>query len=146
MKDQLLDRIRDRSAVIGVIDLGYVGLPLAVEFAKAGFHVIGYHISERVVNILASEHSHIQDVPSSEVAALVREGLFKATTDENELSRADAISIAVPTPLGKTRDPDMSCVIAASEAVTRQAHAGMLLILESTTYPGTTREILAPAW
>jgi UDP-N-acetyl-D-glucosamine dehydrogenase len=145
MKDQLLDRIRDRSAVIGVIGLGYVGLPLAVEFAKAGFHVIGYDISERVVNTLASGHSHIQDVPSSEVAALVREGLFKATTDENELSRADAISIAVPTPLGKTRDPDMSYVIAAAEAVTRQAHAGMLLILESTTYPGTTREILAPA-
>jgi UDP-N-acetyl-D-glucosamine dehydrogenase len=145
LQEQILERIRDRTAVVGIIGLGYVGLPLAVEFAKAGFHVIGYDISERVVGLLTSGNSHIQDVPSSEIAALVREGLFKATTDENELARADAISIAVPTPLGKTRDPDMTYVMAAAEAVTRQAHRGMLLILESTTYPGTTREILAPA-
>jgi UDP-N-acetyl-D-glucosamine dehydrogenase len=145
MKQQLLDRIHDRSAVIAVIGLGYVGLPLAVEFAKAGFHVIGYDVSERVVALLMGGDSHIQDVPASEVAALVRSGHFRATTDESELSRADAISIAVPTPLSKTRDPDMSYVISAAETATRQAHRGMLVILESTTYPGTTREILAPA-
>ncbi len=144
-KTQLLRRIQDRTATVGVIGLGYVGLPLAVEFAKAGFHVIGYDVSERVASLLMRGESHIQDVPASEVAALVRGGLFEATTDESRLSRADAISIAVPTPLSKTRDPDMSYVIAAADAATRQAHAGTLVVLESTTYPGTTREVLAPA-
>jgi UDP-N-acetyl-D-glucosamine dehydrogenase len=144
-KHALLERIQNREAVVGVIGLGYVGLPLAVEFAKAGFHVIGYDVSERVVKLLSGGESHIQDVPSSEVAALVRSGAFEATTDEKRLSEVDAISIAVPTPLSKTRDPDMAYVIAAAEAATRQAHKGMLVILESTTYPGTTREILAPA-
>ena len=143
-RQQLLDRIHDRSAVVGLIGLGYVGLPLAMEFAKAGFHVIGFDVSERVVKLLMSGQSHIQDVPSSEVAALVRSGAFEATTDENRLSEADGISIAVPTPLGKTRDPDMSYVIAATETATRQAHRGMAIVLESTTYPGTTREILVP--
>jgi UDP-N-acetyl-D-glucosamine dehydrogenase len=142
---QLLQRIQDRKAVIGIIGLGYVGLPLAVEFAKAGFRVIGYDISERVVALLNAGESHIQDVPPSEVAALVRSGLFEATTDEARLHDADAVSIAVPTPLSKTRDPDMSFVISATEAAVRQAHRGLLLILESTTYPGTTREILMSA-
>src|SRR5512146_1272816 len=143
-RQQLVDRIHDRSAVVGVIGLGYVGLPLAMEFAKSGFHVIGFDVSERVVKLLMSGQSHIQDVPSSEVAALVRSGTFEATTDESRLSEADGISIAVPTPLGKTRDPDMSYVIAATETATRQAHRGMVIVLESTTYPGTTREILVP--
>ena len=143
-RQQLVDRIHDRSAVVGVVGLGYVGLPLAMEFAKAGFHVIGFDVSERVVKLLMAGESHIQDVPSSEVAALVRSGAFEATTDENRLSGADGISIAVPTPLGKTRDPDMSYVIAATETATRQAHRGMVIVLESTTYPGTTREILVP--
>jgi UDP-N-acetyl-D-glucosamine dehydrogenase len=145
MKSHLLRRLEDRSAVIGVIGLGYVGLPLAVEFAKAGFHVIGYDVSERVTKLLMAGKSHIQDVPASEVAALVREGLFEATTDEARLSESDAISIAVPTPLSKTRDPDMSYVIAAAATATRQAHPGLLVVLESTTYPGTTREVLLPA-
>src|SRR3954447_21436771 len=105
---RLLERIHARSAVIGVIGLGYVGLPLAVEFAKAGFHVIGYDVSDRVCKLLMRGESHIQDVPPSEVAALVKAGLFEATTNENRLSETDAISIAVPTPLSKTRDPDMS--------------------------------------
>jgi UDP-N-acetyl-D-glucosamine dehydrogenase len=145
MKAQLLQRIEDRSAVIGVIGLGYVGLPLAVEFAKAGFHVIGYDVSERVCKLLTAGKSHIQDVPASEVAALVNNGLFEATTDESRLSDCDAISIAVPTPLSKTRDPDMSYVIAAAATATRQAHPGLLVVLESTTYPGTTREVLLPS-
>ena len=144
MKDILLKRIQDRSAKVGVIGLGYVGLPLAVEFAKGGFHVIGYDVSQRVVDALMAGKSHIQDVPSSEIAAIVRQGLFEATTDESRLAEADAISIAVPTPLVKTRDPDMSFVTAAAQTVGRQAHSGLLVVLESTTYPGTTREVLLP--
>ena len=145
MKGHVLGRIQDRSAVIGVIGLGYVGLPLAVEFAKAGFRVIGYDVSERVASLLMRGESHIQDVPAREVAALVRTGKFEATTDESRLAEADAISIAVPTPLSKTRDPDMSYVISAAQTATRQAHPGLLVVLESTTYPGTTREVLLPA-
>jgi UDP-N-acetyl-D-glucosamine dehydrogenase len=145
MKAELLQRFHDRKAVIGIIGLGYVGLPLAVEFAKAGFHVVGYDVSQRVADLLMRGESHIQDVPAAEVAKLVKAGLLEATTDETRLSTTDAISIAVPTPLSKTRDPDMSYVIAAAETATRQAHEGTLVVLESTTYPGTTREVLAPS-
>ncbi|HEY2064340.1 MAG TPA: nucleotide sugar dehydrogenase [Gemmatimonadaceae bacterium] len=143
---KLLSKINDRSATVAVIGLGYVGLPLAVEFAHAGFHVIGYDVSRRVVDLLNGGKSHIQDVPSAAVAALVRGGKFVATTDEAQLAKADAISIAVPTPLGKTRDPDMSYVQSAADAVARQAHPGLLVVLESTTYPGTTREVLQPVF
>jgi UDP-N-acetyl-D-glucosamine dehydrogenase len=145
-RQRLLDKLDDRTAVIAVVGLGYVGLPLAVEFAKEGFHVIGYDVSTRVVDLLNAGESHIQDVPATEVADLVRRGLFVATTDESSLARADAISIAVPTPLVKTRDPDMSYVQSAAAAIARQAHAGLLVVLESTTYPGTTRELLKPAF
>ena len=145
MKSQLLERINDRKAIVGIIGLGYVGLPLAVEFAKAGFHVIGYDVSERVTALLMSGKSHIQDVPDSDIASLVKSGAFEATTDEARLNEADAISVAVPTPLSKTRDPDMSYVIAATDAMTRQVRPGVLVVLESTTYPGTTREVLLPA-
>ena len=145
MKEQLLARIEDRSARIGVIGLGYVGLPLAVEFSRAGFHVIGYDVSERVVALINDGRSHIADVPASAVAALVREGRLEATTDAARLGELDAISIAVPTPLAKTRDPDMSYVLSATETVARNARPGQLIVLESTTYPGTTRELLQPA-
>ncbi|HZF69075.1 MAG TPA: nucleotide sugar dehydrogenase [Gemmatirosa sp.] len=144
MKDQLLAKIRDRHAVIGVVGLGYVGLPLAMEFAKAGFTVVGYDVSTRVVELLNRGESHIQDVPADEVAEQVRAGRFVATADEPRLRDCDAISIAVPTPLSKTRDPDMKYVLAVADAIQRQARPGMVVVLESTTYPGTTRELLEP--
>jgi UDP-N-acetyl-D-glucosamine dehydrogenase len=144
MKEQLLQKIKERKAVVGVVGLGYVGLPLSMEFAKAGFKVIGYDVSKRTVDRLMKGESHIQDVPSSDVKEQVKAGRFVATTDESQLATCDAVSIAVPTPLSKTRDPDMSYVQAATEAIARQAHAGFLVVLESTTYPGTTREVLQP--
>ena len=144
MKTELLAKIQDRTAVIGVVGLGYVGLPLAMEFAKAGFRVIGYDVSQRVVDLLMSGQSHIQDVPADELVHTVGNGSFVATTVEARLKECDAISIAVPTPLSKTRDPDMAFVLSAADAIARQAHPGMCVVLESTTYPGTTRELLQP--
>ena len=144
MKQQLLSRIEQRTACIGVVGLGYVGLPLALEFAKAGFRVIGYDVSTRVVDALNAGKSHIQDVSSAELAEVVRTGKFVATTDATRMKEMDAISIAVPTPLVKTRDPDMQYVLAAADAIRANAHPGMLIVLESTTYPGTTREVMQP--
>jgi len=144
MKSQLLAKLENRSACIGVVGLGYVGLPLALEFARAGFHVIGYDVSERVVNRLMSGSSHIQDVPDADVAEQVTASRFEATTQEGRLQELDAILIAVPTPLAKTRDPDMTYVIAAADAIARNCHPGLLIVLESTTYPGTTRELMQP--
>jgi UDP-N-acetyl-D-glucosamine dehydrogenase len=145
-RDLLLRKIENRSATVAIVGLGYVGVPLAVEFAKAGFRVIGYDVSQRVVDLLNRGESHIQDVPAAAIAELVTRGRFTATTDDARLADADAICIAVPTPLVKTRDPDMSYVQAAAATVARQAHAGLLVVLESTTYPGTTRELLQPAF
>ena len=144
MKEQVLARIADRSATVGVIGLGYVGLPLAVEFARAGFTVVGFDVSQRVCDLLNAGTSHIQDVPSAEVADFVKSGHFRATTTASDLATADALSIAVPTPLGKTHDPDMSYVQAAAQTVAEVAHPGLLVVLESTTYPGTTREVVMP--
>ncbi|HEX6250744.1 MAG TPA: nucleotide sugar dehydrogenase [Gemmatimonadaceae bacterium] len=144
VKDVLQGKIQDRTACIGVVGLGYVGLPLAVEFARAGYHVIGYDVSDRVTREVSAGRSHIIDVPSEVVAAMVQAGRLTATSDEARLAEMDAILIAVPTPLSKTRDPDMSYVTAAAEAVARSVHPGMLVVLESTTYPGTTREVILP--
>jgi UDP-N-acetyl-D-glucosamine dehydrogenase len=143
-KQRLLDKIADRSAVIGVVGLGYVGLPLAVEFARAGFKVIGFDVSTRVTDLLNSGKSHIQDVPDSDLAEVVGNKLFEATTDAARIREMDCVSIAVPTPLVKTRDPDMSYVLAATATIAEAAHPGMLVVLESTTYPGTTRELMQP--
>jgi UDP-N-acetyl-D-glucosamine dehydrogenase len=141
---KLLARIKDRTAVVGVVGLGYVGLPLAVEFGKAGFKVIGYDVSKRVIDTLMSGQSHIQDVPSADVAALVKSGVIVATSDPARLAEVDAVSIAVPTPLVKTRDPDMSYVDKATDTLAAHCRPGTLVVLESTTYPGTTRELVQP--
>jgi UDP-N-acetyl-D-glucosamine dehydrogenase len=143
-KHSTLARIADRSAVIGIVGLGYVGLPLAMEFVRAGFRVIGYDVSTRVVDLLMSGQSHIQDVSADTVMLAVSSGAFLATASEDHLAECDAISIAVPTPLSKTRDPDMAFVLSAADAIARQARSGMCVVLESTTYPGTTRELLQP--
>ncbi len=144
-KEQLLKKIEDRSAVIGLIGLGYVGLPLAVEFAKAGFKVIGIDVDLRKVEALNAGRSYIPDVKTEDIATLRAQGKLEATSDYTALQFVDAVSICVPTPLRKTRDPDMSYVVAASEKVAEVAHSGLVIVLESTTYPGTTEEILLPA-
>jgi UDP-N-acetyl-D-glucosamine dehydrogenase len=144
MKDQLLQKIEDRTACCAVLGMGYVGLPLAVELARAGYRVVGYDISPRVVDGLNAGMSHIQDVSSDAVAGMIADGRFEATTDAARLGECDALAICVPTPLGKTRDPDVSYVVAATEAVAAALRPGQLIILESTTYPGTTRELMLP--
>ena len=140
----LSEKIRTKTARVGVVGLGYVGLPLAVEFAKAGFHVTGIDVTAGKVDLINQGISYIQDVPTAEVAELVEKGLLKATTDFAVVGELDTINIAVPTPLRKTKDPDMSFVVSASQAVANHAHPGLLVILESTTYPGTTDELLLP--
>jgi len=140
----LENKIADRSAVYGVVGLGYVGLPLAVEFARSGVRVIGFEVDASKVERLNAGDSYIGDVASDELAPLVREGQFRATTDFDELTEADVISICVPTPLSKTRDPDMSYVVNATEAVAKRLRKGQLVVLESTTYPGTTDELVRP--
>jgi UDP-N-acetyl-D-glucosamine dehydrogenase len=145
MKAKLISKAEDRSALMGVIGLGYVGLPLAVEFAAAGYKVLGFDVSEKAVAGINRGESHIQDVPTERLNELVSAGLIEATTEMDRLSEVDLISICVPTPLSKTKDPDVSFVIAASESVARTIRAGQVVVLESTTYPGTTRELLLPS-
>jgi UDP-N-acetyl-D-glucosamine dehydrogenase len=144
IKSEFLQKVKDRSAVVSVVGQGYVGLPLAVEFAKEGFKVLGIDLDARKVEAINAGRSYIPDVPTEEVAALVKSGKLTATTDYAALREADSVSICVPTPLRKTRDPDMSYVIASADEVAKYAHPGLLIVLESTTYPGTTDEILLP--
>lgn len=138
---RLQDLIISREARFGVIGLGYVGLPLAVGFAEAGFQTQGFDVNSSTVSLLQSGASHIRDVDSQAVQDLVNVGKFSATTDML-LAEADVISICVPTPLSKTRDPDISYVASAVEQIAKTLRRGQLIILESTTYPGTTRDIL----
>ena len=144
VRERLLVRVEGREAVVGVIGLGYVGLPLAVELARSGYRVLGFDISEGVVEGINRGFSHIQDVSSDVLAAFTSEGLLSATTDLKRLAECDAVSICVPTPLNKTKDPDLSYVVSASQAVLHGLKPGQLVILESTTYPGTTREVVLP--
>jgi UDP-N-acetyl-D-glucosamine dehydrogenase len=140
----LNDRIRDRKARIGIIGLGYVGLPLAVEFARAGFDVTGFDVDEAKPRQINAGTSYIPDVPSADLARAVSSGTLRATTDMRQLGSMDVIDICVPTPLRKTKDPDLSYVVKAVEAVAATLRVGQLVILESTTYPGTTDEVVQP--
>ena len=142
---ELRDKIRKKQARIGIIGLGYVGLPLAVEFAKAGFQVTGFDVDVVKVSSINKGHSYIGDVTSADVSAAVTAGKLSATDDMSKLQDMDAIDICVPTPLRKTRDPDLSYVVLAVDAVRARLKPGQLIILESTTYPGTTDEVVQPA-
>ena len=141
---ELREKIRTKKARVGVLGLGYVGLPLSVEFAKAGFDVVGIDILQDKVDRFNAGHSYIKDVPDSAFAPLVTSGKLRATTDFSVIRTLDTIDICVPTPLRKTKDPDMSFVVAATEAIAQYLHQGLLVMLESTTYPGTTDELLLP--
>jgi UDP-N-acetyl-D-glucosamine dehydrogenase len=141
---ELLKKIESKQAKLGVIGLGYVGLPLAVEFARAGFGVVGYDVDERKVAELMAGRSYIPDVSSEHLAEVVKNGKFVATTDAKRLGEVDIIDICVPTPLRKTKDPDMTYVVQAVEATAAVLRKGQLIILESTTYPGTTVEVVQP--
>ena len=140
----LLEKIRSHEAHLGVLGLGYVGLPLAVECGKAGFTVTGIDINEERVAQLREGKSYIIDVPSEELAPLVASGRFRPSTDFSLLRETDTVNICVPTPLRKTKDPDVSFIVAAVERIRETLHRTQLIILESTTYPGTTDELILP--
>jgi UDP-N-acetyl-D-glucosamine dehydrogenase len=142
--ETLASKIAARTARVGIVGLGYVGLPLAVEFAKAGFSVTGLDLIGSKVTAINAGDSYIQDVPTAEVRALVEDGKLCATTDFSVISELDTINICVPTPLRKTKDPDMSYIVSACQEIAKYFHPGMLVILESTTYPGTTEEVVLP--
>src|ERR1700682_5013778 len=140
----LQDKIRSRRARIGIVGLGYVGLPLAVEFAKAGFSVTGIDVSQDKARRVNAGDSYVSDIASAALGALVHSGKMRATTDFSAIFDLDTIDICVPTPLRKTKDPDMSYIVSACQEIAKHFHAGMLVVLESTTYPGTTDELVLP--
>ena len=139
-----LDHFRSGDLTVGVVGLGYVGLPLSVEIARSGLRVVGFDVDSETVDGINGGASHVEDVTEEELAGVLATGRLEATTDMVRLAECDVISISVPTPLSKTRDPDVSFVLAASEAVSAALRPGQLVVLESTTYPGTTREVLLP--
>jgi UDP-N-acetyl-D-glucosamine dehydrogenase len=141
---QLADKIQDKKARVGIVGLGYVGLPLAVEYAKAGFSVTGVDVQQSKVAALNSGTSYVQDISTSDIEPLIRSGKLSASTDFSVILNLDTVNICVPTPLRKTKDPDMSYIVAACEEIAKYLHSGMLIILESTTYPGTTDELVRP--
>ncbi|MEE2668944.1 MAG: nucleotide sugar dehydrogenase [Gemmatimonadota bacterium] len=140
----LLFRLHSGDFTVGVVGLGYVGLPLSVEIARSGLRVIGFDVDTGVVEGVNARKSHVEDVSAEELGAAVATGRFEATTDMARLTECDAISISVPTPLSKTRDPDVSNIIAASESIAATLRPGQLIVLESTTYPEMTRKVLLP--
>ena len=143
-KETLIQALQNRTARVGILGLGYVGLPLAAAFGEAGFQVTGVDPDVRKVKALNQGTSYIQDVPTEQIARLVSSGKLTATTDFSALAQVDAVSICVPTPLRKTGDPDMSFIMSATSELAKSMHPGMVVVLESTTYPGTTREMLLP--
>jgi UDP-N-acetyl-D-glucosamine dehydrogenase len=140
----LISKLQSKSAHLVVMGIGYVGLPLVAEFARAGFRVTGFDKDDRKVVALNKGESYIQDVPVEDIAPHVRKGRLDASTDPAVLGKADAIIVCVPTPLNKTKDPDMRFIVDATAEIARHQHAGMVIVLESTTYPGTTTEVLVP--
>src|SRR3954465_891245 len=144
LADTLREKIRTRHARTGVVGLGYVGLPLAVELAKAGFHATGIDLDARKVQAIADGRSYIPDVPTADVQALQAAGRLDASTDFAVVTDLDTINICVPTPLRKTKDPDMSYIVSAVEGIAKYLHPGMLIVLESTTFPGPTDEVVQP--
>lgn len=143
-KNELLTKIKSKTAVLGVIGLGYVGLPLAVEKARKGYKTIGFDIQKQKVDAVNRGENYIQDIESKDLSEVVTKGMLKATTNYQFLKDVDVVSICVPTPLDKYLHPDMSYVKSSAENIARYVHPGMLIILESTTYPGTTEELLKP--
>ena len=144
IKDQILARITEKKAHVGVVGLGYVGLPLLVEFAHQGFQATGFEVDQEKADQINSGTSYIGDVSSSAVKELVDVKKLRATTNFDHLAECDAVIICVPTPLRKTKEPDVSYILAATEEIRQRLHKGQLIILESTTYPGTTDEVLLP--
>ncbi len=140
----LVERMRSRDARTAVIGLGYVGLPLAVEFCEAGYHVVGIDVNQEKVDHVNAGESYIKDVPSDVLRECVASGRLIATADFSTLAECDTVNICVPTPLRKTRDPDISYIVSAVEEIQKYIHPGMLVVLESTTYPGTTEEVILP--
>jgi len=141
---KLEQRLKQKTATIGIIGLGYVGLPLALAFSKAGFRVLGFDIKQKNVDLVNKGRSYIADVTSESLMAAVASKHLKATTDQSRIREVDAVCICVPTPLTKTKDPDLSYVINESETVSKYLQPGQIVVLESTTYPGTTREVMLP--
>ena len=144
--EALREKIETKTAKVGIVGLGYVGLPLAMEFAKAGYTVTGIDVQESKVTGLNRGESHVQDVDAADVARFVNEKRFNATSDFSVVRDLDTINICVPTPLRKTKDPDMSFIVSAVDEIAKHFHPGLLVILESTTYPGTTDELLLPTF
>lgn len=143
-KEQLRQRLEARRATTAVIGMGYVGLPLAVEFARGGYRAVGFDVNSRKVEAVCAGRSYIPDVPEDDVRTFVQAGHLTATTDFARLAEADTINICVPTPLRKTKDPDISYIVAATEHIAKTLRSGQLVVLESTTYPGTTEEVILP--
>ena len=139
-----IENLSTGDLTVGVMGLGYVGLPLSVEIARSGIRVLGFDVNPEVVDSIMSGRSHVEDITDDELKEVVTTGHLVAITDMERLSECDAISISVPTPLSKTQDPDVSYVIAAAQAVAKSLKLGQLVVLESTTYPGTTREVFLP--
>ncbi|HEX3037895.1 MAG TPA: nucleotide sugar dehydrogenase [Oscillospiraceae bacterium] len=144
VKKDLLEKIANKTAVVGMVGLGYVGLPLAVEFAKAGYKTIGFDVQDQKVKMVNEGHNYIGDIVGDTLKNVVASGALSATSDFSFIKNVDAVAIAVPTPLDKYQQPDISFVKSSTESVAKYMHKGMVVVLESTTYPGTTEELLKP--
>ena len=144
MKENLLQKIHNKTIVAGVVGLGYVGLPLAVEKAKAGFRTIGFDVQKEKVDLVNAGHNYIGDVVDSDLASLVAQGRLSATTDFSFIKDVDFVAICVPTPLDAHQQPDISYVESSARSIAKYLHKGMMVVLESTTYPGTTEELIKP--